>query len=124
PRDIVRAGGAVGEEPKVTDSTDYDATSGSDVVVITAGVPRTGDMSRDDLVTTKEKIVGSVTDAAAAQSPDAILIVVSNPLDAMCHVAKNVSGFPKERVFGMAGILHTARLSHLIACEMRDCGRH
>src|SRR4029078_8522672 len=120
PRDIVRAGGAVGEEPKVTDSTDYDATSGSDVVVITAGVPRTGDMSRDDLVTTKEKIVGSVTDAAAAQSPEAILIVVSNPLDAMCHVAKNVSGFPKERVFGQAGILDTARFRTFIAWETKS----
>jgi malate dehydrogenase len=87
------------------------------VVVITAGVPRTGDMSRDDLVTTNEKIVGSVTEAAAAQSPDAILIVVSNPLDAMCHVAKNVSGFPKERVFGQAGILDTARLQTFIAWE-------
>jgi len=84
-------------------------------VVITAGVPRTGDMSRDDLVSTNEKIVGSVTEAAVAQSPDAILIIVSNPLDAMCHVAKNVSGWPKERVFGMAGILDTARFSTFIA---------
>src|SRR4029078_13215598 len=115
PRDIVRAGGAVGEEPKVTDSTSYDATKGSDVVVITAGVPRTGDMSRDDLVSTNEKLVASVTEAAVAQSPDAILIIVSNPLVAMCHVAKNVSGWPKERVFGMAGILDTARFSTFIA---------
>jgi len=74
-------------------------------------------MSRDDLVTTNEKIVGSVTEAAVAQSPDAILIVVSNPLDAMCHVAKNVSGLPKERVFGQAGILDTARLQTFIAWE-------
>src|SRR2546423_10970830 len=72
-------------------------------------------MSRDDLVTTNEKIVGSVTEQAVAQSPEAILIVVSNPLDAMCHVAKNVSGWPKERVFGMAGILDTARFSSFIA---------
>src|SRR5215203_7261879 len=74
-------------------------------------------MSRDDLVSTNEKIVGSVTEQVAASSPDAILIVVSNPLDAMCHVAKNVSGWPKNRVFGMAGILDTARFSTFIAWE-------
>src|SRR5207237_8525015 len=85
--------------------------------VITAGLPRSPGMSRDDLVTTNEKIVGSVTEAAIGQSPDAILIVVSNPLDAMCHVAKNVSGWPKVRVFGMAGILDTARFSAFIAWE-------
>ena len=113
--DINQAGAVLGYEPNVTGSTSYDATKGSDVVVITAGVPRTGDMSRDDLVSTNEKIVGSVTEAAVAQSPDAILIIVSNPLDAMCHVAKNVSGWPKERVFGMAGILDTARFSTFIA---------
>jgi malate dehydrogenase len=72
-------------------------------------------MSRDDLVSTNEKIVGSVTEQVVAESPDAILIVVSNPLDAMCHVAKNVSGWPKNRVFGMAGILDTARFSTFIA---------
>jgi len=113
--DINQAGAVLGYEPNVTGSTSYDATEGSDVVVITAGVPRTGDMSRDDLVSTNEKIVGSVTEAAVTQSPDAILIIVSNPLDAMCHVAKNVSGWPKERVFGMAGILDTARFSTFIA---------
>ncbi len=74
-------------------------------------------MSRDDLVTTNEKIVGSVTEEAIAKSPDAILVVVSNPLDAMCHVAQNVSGWPRERVFGMAGILDTARFSTFIAWE-------
>ena len=115
--DINQAGAVLGYEPNVTGSTDYEPTAGSDVVVITAGVPRTGDMSRDDLVSTNEKIVGSVTEAAVAQSPEAILIVVSNPLDAMCHVAKNVSGFPKERVFGQAGILDTARLRTFIAWE-------
>jgi malate dehydrogenase len=99
----------------VTGSTEYDITKGSDVVVITAGVPRTGDMSRDDLVATNEKIVGSVTEQVVSHSPDAILIVVSNPLDAMCHVAKNVSDWPKERVFGMAGILDTSRFSTFIA---------
>jgi malate dehydrogenase len=77
-------------------------------------------MSRDDLVTTNEKIVGSVVEQAIAQSPDAIIIVLSNPLDAMCHVAKNVSGFQKERVFGQAGILDTARFRTFIAWETRS----
>jgi malate dehydrogenase len=80
-------------------------------------------MSHDDLVTTNEKIVGSVTEQAVAQSPDAIIIVVSNPLDAMCHVAKNVSGFPKERVFGQAGILDTARFRTFIAWETSSSGK-
>jgi malate dehydrogenase len=115
--DINQAGAVLGYEPNVTGSTSYDATAGSDVIVITAGLPRQPGMSRDDLVTTNEKIVGSVTEAAVAESPNAILIVVSNPLDAMCHVAKNVSGFPKERVFGQAGILDTARLQTFIAWE-------
>jgi malate dehydrogenase len=113
--DINQAGAILGYEPRVTGSTGYDIAAGSDVVVITAGVPRTGDMSRDDLVSTNEKIVGSVTREVVDHSPDAILIVVSNPLDAMCHVAKNVSGWPKNRVFGMAGILDTARFSTFIA---------
>ncbi len=113
--DLNQAGAVLGYEPRVTGSTEYDITAGSDVVVITAGVPRTGDMSRDDLVATNEKIVGSVTQAVVGQSPDAILIVVSNPLDAMCHVAKNVSGWPKNRVFGMAGILDTARFATFIS---------
>ena len=113
--DINQAGAVLGYEPNVIGSTGYEESAKSDVVVVTAGVPRTGDMSRDDLVSTNEKIVGSVTREVAEQSPDAILIVVSNPLDAMCHVAKNVSGWPKERVFGMAGILDTARFSTFIA---------
>src|SRR6266536_1848351 len=113
--DIDQMGAVLGYEPNVVGSNGYDETAGSEVVVITAGVPRTGDMSRDDLVTTNEKIVGSVTREVVAQNPDANLIVVSNPLDAMCHVAKNVSDWPKERVFGMAGILDTARFSTFIA---------
>jgi malate dehydrogenase len=115
--DIDQAGAVLGYEPRVTGSTEYEITAGSDVVVITAGVPRTGDMSRDDLVATNEKIVGSVTQHVIGQSPDAILIIVSNPLDAMCHVAKNVSGWPKNRVFGMAGILDTARFATFIAWQ-------
>jgi malate dehydrogenase len=115
--DINQAAAVLGYEPYVTGSTTYEPTAGSDVVVITAGLPRQPGMSRDDLVTTNEKIVGSVTEQAVAQSPDAILIVVSNPLDAMCHVAKSVSGRPKEQVFGQAGILDTARFRTFIAWE-------
>jgi malate dehydrogenase len=115
--DIDQAGAVLGYEPYVSGSISYEESAGSEVVVVTAGVPRTGDMSRDDLISTNEKIVGSVTREVAEHSPDAILIVVSNPLDAMCHVAKSVSSWPKERVFGMAGILDTARFSTLIAWE-------
>jgi malate dehydrogenase len=115
--DINQMGAVLGYEPNLVGSNGYEESAGSDVVVITAGVPRTGDMSRDDLVSTNEKIVGSVAEAAVAQSPDAILIIVSNPLDAMCHVAKSVTGWAKERVFGMAGILDTARFSTFIAWE-------
>ena len=115
--DINQAGPVLGYEAHVTGSNGHEETAGSDVVVITAGVPRKPGMSRDDLVTTNEKIVGSVTEQAVAHSPDSILIVVSNPLDAMCHVAKNVSGFPKERVFGQAGVLDTARFRTFIAWE-------
>jgi len=113
--DINQMGAVLGYEPRVSGSNSYDETEGSDVVVITAGLPRSPGMSRDDLVATNEKIVKDVTEKAIAQSPEAILIIVSNPLDAMCHVAKNVSGWPKERVFGMAGILDTARFSTFIA---------
>jgi len=115
--DINQMGAVLGYEPRVTGSNGYDETAGSDVVVITAGLPRSPGMSRDDLVATNEKIVKDVTEKTIAKSPDAILIVVSNPLDAMCHVAKNVSEWPKERVFGMAGILDTARFSTFIAWE-------
>jgi len=115
--DINQMGAVLGYEPNIVGSNGYAETAGSDVVVITAGVPRKPGMSRDDLVTTNEKIVGSVTEQVVEQSPDAIIVIVSNPLDAMCHVAKSVSGAAKERVFGMAGILDTARFSTFIAWE-------
>jgi malate dehydrogenase len=115
--DMNQMAAVVGFEPYVVGSNGYEESAGSDVVVITAGLPRKPGMSRDDLVQTNEKIVGSVTEQVIAQSPDAILIVVSNPLDAMCHVAKNVSGWDKRRVFGMAGILDTARFRAFIAWE-------
>ena len=115
--DINQMGAVLGYEPNVVGTNGYEESAGSDVVVITAGVARKPGMSRDDLVTTNEKIVGSVAEQAVAQSPDAVIIVVSNPLDAMCHVAKNVSGLPKERVFGQAGVLDTARYKTFIAWE-------
>jgi malate dehydrogenase len=115
--DLNQAGPVLGYEPAIVGSNAYQEAAGSDLVVLTAGVPRKPGMSRDDLVTTNESIVGSVTEQALAHSPDAIVIVLSNPLDAMCHVAKNVSGLPKERVFGQAGILDTARFRTFIAWE-------
>jgi malate dehydrogenase len=101
----------------VTGTNGYEETKGSDVVVITAGRPRSPGMSRDDLVTINEAIVATVTEEIVRRSPKAIIVVVSNPLDAMCHVARAVSKFPKERVVGMAGILDTARFSAFIAWE-------
>jgi len=116
--DINQMGAVLGYEPNCTGSNGYEDSAGSDVVVITAGLPRTPGMSRDDLVQTNEKIVGSVTEQVVAQSPNAILIVVSNPLDAMCQVAYKVSGLPKHRVFGMAGVLDSARMRSFIAMEL------
>ena len=115
--DIAQMAPILGFEATITGSNGYEEAAGSDVVVITAGVPRQPGMTRDDLVTTNEKIVGSVTEEVLSQAPDAIIIVLSNPLDAMCHVAKTVSGLPKERVFGQAGILDTARFRTFIAWE-------
>jgi malate dehydrogenase len=115
--DMNQAGSVLGYEPNVVGTQGYGETAGSDVVVITAGKPRSPGMSRDDLVTTNEAIVGSVTKEVVRRSPKAVLVVVSNPLDAMCHVAKAVSKFPKERVVGMAGILDTARFAAFIAWE-------
>jgi malate dehydrogenase len=115
--DMNQAGPVLGYEPAIVGSNSYEETEGSDIIVLTAGVPRTGDMSRDDLVTTNEGIVASVTQEAVQRSSDAILIVVSNPLDAMCHVAKDFCGWTRERVFGMAGILDTARFRTFIAWE-------
>ena len=115
--DINQMGPVLGYEPNVVGSNGYAESAGSAVVVITAGLPRGPGMSRDDLVTTNESIVGAVTRAAVAESQEAVLVVVTNPLDAMCHVAKRASGFPKERVVGMAGILDTARFRAFIAWE-------
>jgi malate dehydrogenase len=115
--DINQMAGVLGYEASVSGTNDYAETAGSDVVVITAGLPRQPGMSRDDLVTTNEKIVKSVTEQVVATSPDAVVVVLSNPLDAMCHVAQRVSGFPSNRVVGQAGILDTARFKAFIAME-------
>ncbi len=116
--DMNQAGSVLGFEPNITGTNGYDETEGSDVVVITAGRPRSPGMSRDDLVATNEAIVGTVTREVVKRSRDCIIVVVSNPLDAMCHVAKAVSRFKKNRVVGMAGILDTARFSAFIAWEV------
>jgi malate dehydrogenase len=99
-------------------SNAYDASAGSDIIIITAGIPRKPGMSRDDLISTNAGIVKTVTRQIATLSPDSILIVVSNPLDAMCHVAYETSGFPKQRVIGMAGVLDSARFRAFIAMEL------
>jgi malate dehydrogenase len=102
-------------DARMRGSNDYDVADGSDVVVITAGVPRKPGMSRDDLVATNEGIVADVVRKVLPGSPNAVLIVVSNPLDAMCEVARRVSKLPRERVFGMAGVLDSARMRWFIA---------
>jgi malate dehydrogenase len=107
-----------GVDAKVTGGSNYEATAGSDIIVLTAGFPRKPGMSRDDLVWANYDIVKGTIEQAAKQSPGAVLIVVTNPLDAMCHVAYEVSGFPKNRVVGMAGILDTARFRAFIADKL------
>jgi len=99
-------------------TNDYSAAKDSDVVIITAGIPRKPGMSRDDLLTTNMGIMRSVTEQVAAVAPDSTLIIVSNPLDAMCHIAYETSGFPKNRVIGMAGVLDSARFRAFIAMEL------
>ncbi len=106
-------------DASLTGSNGYDETAKSDVVVITAGLPRKPGMSRDDLLWKNEEIVAAVTREIATRSPNAILIIVSNPLDAMCEVARRVSRFPRERVIGMAGVLDSARMRAFIAMELK-----
>jgi malate dehydrogenase len=115
--DMNQAAAVLSYEPNIIGTNGYEETAGSDVIVVTAGKPRAPGMSRDDLVTTNEAIVAAVTKDAVKRSPKATLVVVSNPLDAMCHVAKAVSKLPRERVVGMAGILDTARFRAFIAWE-------
>jgi malate dehydrogenase len=113
--DIMESAPVEGFDARLTGSNTYEGTAGSTVVVITAGIPRKPGMSRDDLVATNEKIVSDVVQKVLPGSPDAILIVVSNPLDAMCEVARRVSKLPRERVFGMAGVLDSARMRWFLA---------
>ena len=117
--DLTEAAPIEKHDAKLTGITgDYGEAKDSDIVIITAGIPRKPGMSRDDLLSTNMGIMGSVTKEIAAVSPNAILIIVSNPLDAMCHVAYEVSGFPKNRVLGMAGVLDSARFRAFISMEL------
>ena len=113
--DILEACPVEGSDVRVAGSNDYEATANSDIVVVTAGFPRKPGMSRDDLLLKNYEIVKACVEPAVKYSPNAILIIVSNPLDAMCHVAHKVSGFSKNRVIGMAGILDTARFRTFLA---------
>jgi malate dehydrogenase len=116
--DLMEASPVEGFDAEVIGTNDYADTANSDVVIITAGIPRKPGMSRDDLLNTNTNIVKSVTEQIAKYSPEAFLIIVSNPLDAMVYVAHKVSGFPTNRVMGMAGVLDSARFRTFIALEL------
>jgi malate dehydrogenase len=117
--DMYEATPVEGMDTRVIGTNSYDDTANSDIIVITAGIARKPGMSRDDLQSTNAGIVKSVTEQAAAKSPNAILIVVSNPLDVMTYVAWKVSGFPRHRVMGMAGVLDSARFRTFISMELK-----
>src|SRR6266480_2804782 len=116
--DLNQSGPVVGYEPNMVGTNGYEETSGSDIVVITSGFPRQPGMSRDDLLAKNKEIVGGVASEVKDRSPDAIVIVVTNPLDAMCHVAFDTTQFPRQRVIGMAGILDSARFRTFLAWEL------
>ena len=116
--DLAEAAPIEKHDAHLTGSNDYAASANSDIVIITAGIPRKPGMSRDDLLNINAGIMNSVTKEVAKLSPEAVIIVVSNPLDAMCHVAYETSGFPKNRVIGMAGVLDSARFRSFIAMEL------
>ncbi len=116
--DLAEAAPIVGHDAHILGTNDYADTAGSDIVVVTSGLARQPGMSRDDLLAKNAGIVRAVVEQAAEHSPDAILIIVTNPLDAMCHVALDASGFPRERVLGMAGVLDSARFRTFIAQEL------
>ena len=117
--DMLESAPVEGYDVRIVGTNGYDETAKSDIVVITAGFPRKPGMSRDDLLLANYEVVKSATEQVARQSPDAILILVTNPLDAMCWTALKVSGFPRERVIGMAGVLDTARFRTFIAEELQ-----
>ncbi len=116
--DLMEASPIVGYDANIIGTTDYDAAKDSDVVVVTAGIPRNPGMSRDDLLSTNAKIMTSVCEQIKESSPNAIVIVVSNPLDAMVQQAQKVTGFPSTRVIGQAGVLDTARYRTFLAMEL------
>ena len=116
--DLIEAAPIEKHDSHLIGSNGYEESEGSDIVIITAGIPRKPGMSRDDLISTNAAIVKSVTQEVVKWSPDAALIIVSNPLDAMCHVAYETSGFPKNRVMGMAGVLDSARFRAFISMEL------
>jgi len=116
--DLAEAAPVVGHDARLVGTNDYADTAGSDIVVVTSGLARQPGMSRDDLLAKNAGIVRSVVEQSVAHSPDSILIIVTNPLDAMCHVALQASGFPRERVLGMAGVLDSARFRTFIAREL------
>ena len=116
--DLLESGPIVGYDSRVTGTNSYAETAGSDIVVITSGLPRKPGMSRDDLVMSNARIVAGVVREAVAASPNCVLIVVSNPVDAMAQLAMSVSGFPRTRVLGMAGVLDTSRFRTFIAQEL------
>jgi malate dehydrogenase len=116
--DMAQMGPVEGYDVEITGANDYEATAGSDVVVITAGLARKPGMSRDDLLLANYEVVKSCTEQVVKHSPNAILVLVTNPLDAMCTVAHHVSKFPKNRVIGMAGVLDSARFRTFIAREL------
>src|SRR6476646_1302637 len=116
--DLAEAAPVVGHDARIVGTNDYADTAGSDIVVVTSGLARQPGMSRDDLLATNAGIVRAVVEQAVRHSPEAILIIVTNPLDAMCHVALDASGFPRERVLGMAGVLDSARFRTFIAEEL------
>ncbi|MGH7263794.1 MAG: malate dehydrogenase, partial [Candidatus Rokuibacteriota bacterium] len=116
--DLLEAGPVRGYDCRLTGANDYNDTAGSDILVITAGLARKPGMSRDDLLFKNAEIVGSVVKELARRSPEAILIIVTNPLDAMAQLAWKTSGFPKRRVLGMAGVLDSARFRTFIAREL------
>ena len=107
-----------GTDTRIIGTNSYEDTADSDIVVVTAGLPRKPGMSRDDLVATNTNIVKSVVESIVKYSPNTIFIIVSNPLDAMCYVALKTSGFPSHRVIGMAGVLDSARFRSFIALEL------
>ena len=116
--DILQAGPVVGSDSRVVGSNDYKDTAGSDIVVVTAGFPRQPGMSRDDLLIKNYEVIKATTEKIVEHSPNCILIMVTNPLDAMCQVALRVSGFPRHRVIGMAGILDSARFRTFISLAL------